>query len=255
MSYCVYVHKRRDTFKVFYVGMAANKRRPTSGGSFKTKNWKNINDEAGGHSVEILHDNLTRQEALDIENKYLEAPPVDWELVNVAGPRGPLKYDKIEWNQFFTYDPSVRGCLRWKNGDVAGNFNAKGRHRVRFKNRYYLGYRIVFAMFNENFDTNLLVNHIDGDTYNSKIENLELVSFGENVDRGTIFKGNLAKHNSSGHTNIREIRRRGGWYLLLQYKTETGVKSKQFNLKILEYPKALDLALDFQRKHDVRFTE
>lgn len=253
MKYSVYVHRRADTNIVFYVGVAASLRRANSKSLNKTRKWKIIDQEAGGHTVEIIHSSLSRAEAVDLENKYLSDPPADWLLVNVNGPRVNLDYSSVNWKEIFDYDETVLGCLKWKaSGQIAGNFNSKGRHRVRYKNQYYLGYRIVYSMFNPNFNKQNLINHIDCDLSNSKIENLEEVDYQDNIDKSKMFLTGLSD-NETGLTNITKCSRRNGCAFIVRYKLDGKIKHKQFNVNKLGEDAALKLAVEFRNENDSRF--
>jgi len=64
----VYLHKRNDTGKVFYVGIGNSTRRAFSKGS-RNKHWHNIVNKCG-YTIEITHTNIIWKEACSIE-KYL----------------------------------------------------------------------------------------------------------------------------------------------------------------------------------------
>lgn len=69
MNYCVYFHINESTHKVFYVGIG-NKKRPSSKRS-RSDFWKNI-VEKYGYYIEIVHTNLTFDEACCLEIKYIK---------------------------------------------------------------------------------------------------------------------------------------------------------------------------------------
>ena len=62
---CVYIHKRLDTDGIFYVGIANRKDRPYSKCN-RNKHWLNIVNKTD-YKVLIIVDNVTHQEACDIE--------------------------------------------------------------------------------------------------------------------------------------------------------------------------------------------
>ena len=69
--------------------------------------------------------------------------------------------------------PSYTVCL-WKNN----------------KPKKYLIHRLVaFTFYNKDINENLTVDHIDGNRNNNKLDNLEIVSLKENIQRG--FKNKL----------------------------------------------------------------
>lgn len=60
----VYRHRRNDTNKVFYVGMGTLKRAKDKYG--RSNYWKSIVDKAG-YTVEIVAEDLTKENAIDLE--------------------------------------------------------------------------------------------------------------------------------------------------------------------------------------------
>lgn len=68
----IYIHRRKDItdlfLNVFYVGIAKNKKRPSSKDS-RSKHWHSIVNKYG-YKIEITHNNITWEEACSIE-KYL----------------------------------------------------------------------------------------------------------------------------------------------------------------------------------------
>lgn len=60
----VYQHKRNDTDKIFYIGIASRKDRPFS--KDRSELWHRTVNKAGGRTVEIMH------EGSELECKYLE---------------------------------------------------------------------------------------------------------------------------------------------------------------------------------------
>ena len=79
--------------------------------------------------------------------------------------------------------------LRTKNGVISkdkewrkmGTMNNSGYLVAKFKNRPLLLHRIVFRKFGGRLDGSLVINHINGDKLDNKIENLEQVSHQENM--------------------------------------------------------------------------
>ncbi len=65
----VYFHKRNDTNEVFYVGIG-NPKRPSRKNSRSTHWWNIVNKV--GYTIEILHEGLTWDEAVQYEVKYIK---------------------------------------------------------------------------------------------------------------------------------------------------------------------------------------
>jgi hypothetical protein len=70
--YVVYQHKRKDNGEVFYIGQGLLKRAYEDIRNRRNENWKIVVKEAGGFIVEILVDNLNREESLKIESEYIK---------------------------------------------------------------------------------------------------------------------------------------------------------------------------------------
>lgn len=68
MDYCVYFHINKITNEVFYVGIG-NRKRPYSKRS-RSIFWKNIVAKYG-YSVEVVHENLSFDEACELEVRYI----------------------------------------------------------------------------------------------------------------------------------------------------------------------------------------
>ena len=68
-NYYVYVHKRKGTDTIFYVGKGTNGKNGQRALSEKNRNnwWKHIVDKDGGFDFEIVKDNLTEEQAFTTE--------------------------------------------------------------------------------------------------------------------------------------------------------------------------------------------
>ena len=201
-DYYVYVHKRNDTSVVFYVGHGRTTR-AFQEGSNKTKDWKVINEEANGHTVEFLHEGLTKEQAVELEHKYITEPNEDWKLVNKRLPTKAYELDFNVLNEKFYYDESSPSGLRYKKnsyknkgaiskrvGDVAGNvkLNPNGTPRgwklglSIGDDKYHLNvHRIIWVLLHGSIDSSMVVDHIDGNPLNNKADNLRLVTYKENA--------------------------------------------------------------------------
>jgi hypothetical protein len=69
--YYLYFHLNPTTKEIFYVGISSNKYRPTN---FTERNpiWKRYVKKHGEPIVEIVHSNLTKEEACRLEIKYIK---------------------------------------------------------------------------------------------------------------------------------------------------------------------------------------
>jgi ribosomal protein S27AE len=73
IMYYVYLHKRKGTNKVFYVGKGSKNRNGQRSGMTKHRNrwWHNVVNKDGGFDVEIYQDNLSEEEAYKLEKKLI----------------------------------------------------------------------------------------------------------------------------------------------------------------------------------------
>lgn len=69
-NYCVYIHKKASDNIEFYIGMGKTNRRPYEKLK-RSQHWKNIVSKHG-YYIEILEDNLTREEAKEREIFYIK---------------------------------------------------------------------------------------------------------------------------------------------------------------------------------------
>ena len=86
-NYSIYIHKLPGTDFIFYVGQANNKYRPNSK-YYRNKHWHNTVKKYGGFDVELLYENLTKEEADNLEvsliKKFGRADLKEGPLVNMT---------------------------------------------------------------------------------------------------------------------------------------------------------------------------
>ena len=95
----------------------------------------------------------------------------------------------------FTYNA---GELYWKTvysnrlkvGQKAGDVDGTGYRRVMLGKQHHKMHRLIWIMFNDDIPAGLIIDHIDQDKSNNKIENLRLISK----------SGNNRNRNSTGVT-------------------------------------------------------
>jgi hypothetical protein len=133
----------------------------------------------------------------------------------------------------FTY---LNGELYWKQvfsrrlvvGQLAGDTDGTGYRRVMMGKQHYKMHRLIWIMFHGEIPDGLVVDHIDQNRANNRIENLRLATKSENnrnrsVDGITFDKSrNLWKAQTS--INNKNV-------LLGRYKTEQEAKEAYQNFK------------------------
>lgn len=186
----VYFHRRKDTGEVFYIGKGTDQRYKRSR---EYKSWKTVVSAAGGFIPEIYKDCLSSREALDLERDLIKSKSEEWPLVNKRLPVFPNKIDQDELISIIGYDEQSPSSLVWKSwnrshihktakfaGDIAGYIckykNGPSYYRLRVLGKNLLAHRVVWMLFNGEIPDGYVINHIDNNSLNNKIENLELIS-------------------------------------------------------------------------------
>ena len=113
--YYVYLHKRKGTNKVFYVGKGTSDRIESE----KNRNewWKHVVQKDGGFDYEIYKDNLTETEAFDLEKHLINEIGID-KLVNIT--EGGLGGDTLSNHP--NLDKIGKKISEANKGDKNGNY-------------------------------------------------------------------------------------------------------------------------------------
>lgn len=138
----------------------------------------------------------------------------------------------------FYYDPTSPSALRWKRssysgksngklqvsqGDIAGSLNGSSQYEVWFEGRLQQCHRIVYQLEVGPISDGKIIDHINGDRSDNKIENLRVVDYITNSrNRKKSVK------NRTGITGVyQDLNKRGelvgyvaSWQLLEGYKRD-----------------------------------
>lgn len=106
--------------------------------------------------------------------------------------------------------PSGRDQFYWKFG---------------YKQKSYTNHRVIWALFNGDIPKGLVINHIDNNSLNNKISNLEVVTTKENNQKTYYHNGiSLKDNNNSGVLGVSDcIREQCGvlfYYAQARYRDE-----------------------------------
>lgn len=150
------------------------------------------------------------------------------------------------FSEYLRYD---NGILYWKKstsnrvkvGDIAGSEQVGGYIGVRILGKRYPAHTIVYALhYNEMPE---IVDHIDGNRKNNRIENLRGCSKAQN-NKNTGFR----RHNTSGLKNVFWVKELNKW------RVKVTVDNKQKYFGVYEDRELAELvAIEARNKHHGKF--
>jgi hypothetical protein len=88
----------------------------------------------------------------------------------------------MDWNKIYIYD-SNGTLLKIKTNNQhtkVGWINSSGYIQVEYKQKAYMLHRIIYEMHHGKIPNGFVIDHIDRNPLNNKIENLRLASLSEN---------------------------------------------------------------------------
>jgi hypothetical protein len=113
------------------------------------------------------------------------------------------------------------GHLYWKinissyfAGELAGSHEAKGYWRVGFQGKSYKAHRIVWVMHGN--EPVPMLDHIDGNRRNNRIENLRAADY-----RSNVLNSKLQKRNPHGIKGLRWRAQRNSWIGIVRLNSKT----------------------------------
>lgn len=239
-DYYVYLHRSNETGEVFYVGKGRNNRckSPLS----KTFKWEQIASK--GFTIEFHSVGLSNSDAYAIELDLIKTLP-NLVNVNVNTKTKDITEDDLT---LVYYDETSYTCLRYarkvigsngriyKNiGDIAGieKDTSSGKDKrfiVRSQGKAIYAHRLVYALHNE-ISSDLVIDHIDGNSLNNKLSNLRQVT--QQVNSRNIKKSSNKSTNVLGVSETSTSNSYGIWhaYIATWYDSEGKLKTKQFACK------------------------
>lgn len=158
---------------------------------------------------------------------------------------------------FFYYDETSYSCLRrkteWRSGcnyhivkayigDATGRLDGRGYYRVTAKGVNMPAHVVVWRLHYGEIQKGLYIDHIDGDGFNNKIDNLRLVTPAHNTH-------NMLKRfdNTSGYTGVHKLTVRGKDLFMARCNNLDGTRhSKSFSVGKYGREEALRLAVEYR---------
>lgn len=132
----------------------------------------------------------------------------------------------MSFSDYFYYDPSSPSCLRNKVSRRSarvdmpqGTLGNRGYWQIRLLGERYVQHRIVWELFNGPIPEGKIIDHIDRNKSNNRIENLRLTDHSQNMT-------NQPQRNSSGHKGV--------------YQNQTNGKYQVCSLKDSKYLKTVE---------------
>jgi hypothetical protein len=107
----------------------------------------------------------------------------------------------------------VKPCKNMPVGIRAGSLRKDGYIGIFINGTYYFAHRIVWEMHKGKIPDGLVIDHIDGDRANNKIENLRVCTFQQNH-----FNRGKQSNNKSGFKGVSWHRQKQKWVAQIKIK-------------------------------------
>lgn len=143
-----------------------------------------------GGLIQVVAQNISRKESLELEKQLIEKYKLT--LINKVGSSIPNALNYSELSELFELSVNSDSGIVWKidrfncsntlkakKGSIAGSFNKSNvatGWSVPFNGKYIKCHRVVWVLYNkvDLLDSDLVINHINGNPLDNRIENLEL---------------------------------------------------------------------------------
>lgn len=171
--------------------------------------------------------------------------------------RNKLNYN-LNWSEHFQIDnDSPSGVVRIKdryNNDIEGYAVGHKQYRkngkpmawvLKFQGRPYLVHRVIWVLTYGSIDHTLVIDHLDGDPFNNKIENLSLKIPADNKRNSHKYRS-----NTTGITGVgRNSNGVGHYYYTAYWRELSGLlKFKHFSIAKLGEENAKELAVAYRKE-------
>jgi len=243
----VYVHRNKLTNEVFYVGKGTKYRASSKHG--RSKSWYTYVENNEWY-IEINENNLTNREAELLEVNLISELNPKFNTHKTA-----LDHRKIDevfvTNRYEYCENSPTGLIykecnnqygkkRRNAGDIAGTLISDGYITVSSgASGNVRAHRVIWFLLNKEDPHGYVIDHIDGNRSNNKIDNLRKIEAKLNNRNMSI-----RKDNNTGVIGVSEI----NGSFRVSWKTPSGEGSKFFS--ILKRGRDLAFALALEVRHN-----
>ena len=117
----------------------------------------------------------------------------------------------MDFNNHFVYSDGL--LLNKATNKQAGSLRTDGYVGVVLKGKYFFAHRIIWEMHNGSIPKEFVIDHIDGDRSNNKLENLRLCTFQQNH-----FNRGKQANNKSGFKGVSWHKQKAKWVAQIKVK-------------------------------------
>lgn len=158
----------------------------------------------------------------------------------------------MDWKTLFIYEENNHSCLIWnvnifdtrghltkaRIGAQAGSVSGNGHWQVKHGKKMFVPHRIIWEMHNGEIPDGWVVDHLDGNSLNNHLSNLQM-----KPKWGNIQNQQKQTRNSSGFTGIGwHSNAAGNLYCVASWSEKGKRKSKAFSVLKHGREGALELA-------------
>ena len=158
---------------------------------------------------------------------------IDWSTafeLNEKSPSGLIKFKNGYGKPIIPY--SIGTKIFQKSGDP-------GAWMIYFNKSLYVAHRIIWVMTYGSIDQELVIDHLDGNPFNNKIENLSLKTIADNIRNARKYRSNTTGTTGVSITNVK-----GRYYYRVEWIEISGkVVKKSFSIDDLGDETAKSLAI------------
>jgi len=166
-----------------------------------------------------------------------------------------LQYNQ-DWENYFQVDRNSSSGIMRVNCEIINDkesLNIGYRHfenngnakawQISFQGKQYYVHRIIWVLINGSISPEMVIDHLDGNPFNNKIENLSLKSTAGNMKNQKKYS-----NNTTGITGVKLTDAGGGmFYYTAQWcELDKCQKKKHFSIQKLGWDEARTLAMAYR---------